>query len=153
MSDIDKRWAGKDSMERFIDHIEILNNGCWQWLGSLSTSGYGKHYIGSTQFFAHRFSYTIFNNEIPKNLHIDHLCRNRGCVNPEHLEAVTRKTNILRGNGATAINNRKKYCKNGHPFIRENISKVPNGKRCKICYNSWMLNRYHQKRSNNVAVG
>jgi len=69
--------------------------GCWNWLKAKSPAGYGR--FGSTPLYAHRASYECFKGSIPTGLQIDHLCRNRGCINPAHLEAVTSRENTMRG--------------------------------------------------------
>lgn len=74
----------------------LLPTFCWQWTGSIKTNGYGQYELrGETQ--AHRISYKLFHGWIPKGLDLDHLCRNRRCINPDHLEPVTRKINARRG--------------------------------------------------------
>lgn len=83
---------------------------------------------------AHRVSYEIFIEEIPQGFLIDHLCRNRACVNPWHMEVVTNKENVLRGFGACAVNARKTHCKYGHKFSDKNNYYYPNGRKdCRIC--------------------
>lgn len=83
--------------KRFIDKIKFFA-GCWTWIGPLRESGYGDVYMRNDTFRAHRVSYELFTREkIPLHLEIDHLCRNRSCVNPFHLEPVTSKVNIERG--------------------------------------------------------
>jgi hypothetical protein len=73
------------------------DTGCWEWLGFRKNTGYGQfRHKGRTQP-AHRFFYRLYVGEIPDGLHLDHLCRNRLCVNPEHLEPVTREENVRRG--------------------------------------------------------
>jgi hypothetical protein len=72
---------------------------CWQWQGALDTGGYGNIRYRSKLFLTHRIAYIHFNGPIPPGLEIDHLCRNRACCQPKHLEAVTRSENILRGIG------------------------------------------------------
>lgn len=125
-------------MEKFINAIRVLPNSCWQWQNSLATFGYGKFWIGNTQFMAHRFAWWVFRGAIPKGLQIDHLCRNRGCVNPDHMEPVTIKENVLRGVGTSAINKRKTHCKNGHAYDRISPS---NRRYCSICKREWRRDR------------
>jgi len=114
--------------------------GCWEWLGSIHTDGYGK--LGAkgenTTVYAHRLSYETFVGPIPDGLTIDHLCKNRKCCNPDHLEAVTAGENALRGEGIPAKNKRKRVCHLGHPYTPENtrIYTKPNGnpyRRCILC--------------------
>lgn len=110
-------------------------NNCWIWIGSTrSINGYGQFLFNGKLVQSHRISFEIFKGDIPNGLVIDHLCRNKICVNPEHLEAVSNKENILRGIGVCANNKRKTQCKNGHEFTEQNIYRYPNGRKdCRIC--------------------
>lgn len=100
--------------DRFWMQVVMVEN-CWEWIGTVNSGGYGSFNDGR-QFKAHRWSYARFKGPIPPSLTLDHLCRNRRCVNPDHLEPVTNRENILRGNGPTAENARKTHCKRGHPL-------------------------------------
>ena len=104
----------------------------------ISTTGYGRFTIKRKSFQAHIISYEMKNGLMKNGLELDHLCRNRWCVNPDHLEAVTHRENCLRGTGMTAINAKKTHCKNGHEFSKENtriiINRYGNKQRnCRIC--------------------
>ena len=96
----------------------LLDTDCIEWHGPRSPNGYGRV---STKY-AHRIIYEECFGEIPDGLQIDHLCRNRGCVNPAHMEAVTQRENILRGESTAALNSRKTHCKNGHQFDSKNTA-------------------------------
>ena len=126
------------TIERFTKKYRKLKNGCWEWQAATSPKGYGMfYYDGRPSGRAHRFSYEHFVGKIPNGYTIDHLCRNRRCVNPKHLEAVTNKENVLRGNGLTAQNARKTHCIKGHPLSGDNLMtrnyRNTVMRNCKIC--------------------
>lgn len=110
---------------------------CWEWTGYVHRSGYGAFtpHEGETPQQAHRFAYELLIGPIPEGLVIDHLCRNKSCVNPDHLEPVTIQENTLRGYSESAMNARKTHCKNGHEFTPENMWISGVGARlCRACY-------------------
>jgi len=121
--------------ERFAKSYEIADTGCWHWIGSLKDSGYGCLNVGGRTEYAHRFAWMHLRGPIPKGLTIDHLCRVRKCVNPDHLEVVTQKVNTLRGDGPSAKQARQIECIHGHSLVGDNLYIVPStGKRqCRIC--------------------
>lgn len=121
-------------ISRFKSKYQIDSNGCFVWTAGISTQGYGKFKVGGKTALAHRWSYQLIKGEIPKGKVIDHLCRNRRCVNPDHLEAVENRENLLRGIGPSAINSAKTHCLNGHEFTAENTYHRPKGRECRKCW-------------------
>jgi len=112
---------------------------CWIWNGAKTTDGYGQIKSGDKIQYVHRLSYQFHKGEIPKGLQIDHLCRVRNCINPEHLQVVTLRENVLRGNSIPAINARKKQCIKGHLLIGLNLVKsVLPVRKCRICWNNYV---------------
>lgn len=114
---------------------KIAQNGdCWEWTGGKTANGYGHISIGQGVCrVAHRVSYELHVGPIPDGFQIDHLCRNRGCVNPNHLEAVTPQENVLRSESPSALNATKKLCVRGHLLDGENL-RMDGAKRvCKEC--------------------
>lgn len=125
----------KTPMERFTEKYKV-NTGCWIWHGCILKGGYGQIQWEGRRQYAHRVSYQIFKGEIFEGLFLDHLCRNRACVNPEHLEPVTPRENLLRGMTKAAENAKKTHCPEGHEYRIENtyIRKTRDrGRGCKTC--------------------
>lgn len=106
------------TLDRFMDKFVMLPDGCWEWKAALMF-GYGIFCVKNGGTRAHRYSYELFKSEIPKGLQIDHLCRNKACINPEHLEAVTGRENTQRHH------NLRTHCKNGHEVNQKNTYFAP----------------------------
>jgi hypothetical protein len=139
-------------MDTRMNFYERLNqyigrdNECWIWPGALRY-GYGVASLSVDKkpktFYTHRLAYAAMRGEIPAGKQIDHLCRNRACFNPAHLEAVTQQVNIARGQAG--INNKEKdHCKQGHELSGMNVSvrTKPNGKTFRVCL-ACKRNRWH----------
>ena len=124
-----------NTLERFWKWVEI-NNRCWNWTGALSPDGYGQFWNGK-RVRAHRYAYETFIGPIPEELECDHLCRNRACVNPAHIELVTSSVNSLRGLAPAMIKQfhlSKTHCPHGHAYDEGNTYIAPNGGReCRTC--------------------
>jgi hypothetical protein len=110
-----------DVSPRAIELLRLLtdrrgDDECWPWLGrALNEGGYGSLYIGHyRQVVAHKVAWVVAGNALDGSLVLDHLCRNRRCVNPRHLEQVANKVNILRGESPPAQNARMSVCSKGH---------------------------------------
>ena len=125
---------------RFFSKVKKTET-CWEWLAGKDKDGYGRFSIKKKEIRSHRFSYALYKGPIPEGMELDHLCRNPSCVNPDHLEAVTSKINLLRGQGSPAQNARKTHCKNGHEFTQKNTRVKKIGERkeriCRQCEKEW----------------
>lgn len=127
------------TLPRFLSKIAIQPDGCWAWLGHLER-GYGRFFVNRRQVRPHRFAYIYFTDEpVPEGYELDHLCRNRSCVNPYHLQVLRHVDNLHRGIGgqlAAERQLRKTHCPKGHPYDERNTYIPPNGQRvCRTCRN------------------
>jgi hypothetical protein len=118
---------------RFLSKVQLTESGCWEFRGS-PDNGYGRFWSAGRTLLAHRYAWELLVGPIPEDLQLDHLCRNRLCVSPAHLEPVTIRENVLRGVGVTAENAVKTHCTHGHEFTPENTQVRKNGSRaCRTC--------------------
>lgn len=139
--------------ERFLNRLLAkvqFTETCWLWTASTDGNGYGKLYAGKKPdgrlYFvsAHRALFEICNGAVPAGLVLDHLCQVLTCVRPDHLEAVTNRTNILRGHNPAAIRARQTHCSKGHPLTGDNLTVTKkHPRRCRICFNEWNRRKYH----------
>lgn len=112
--------------ERFMSHV-IKGAGCWEWAGYHRADGYISFSVGSKKFKAHRVAYELLVGPIPEGLEIDHICRNRGCVNPKHLRPVTHVQNMKNAVFATGDNKHNDKDHDFTPYLWKQ------GLVCKIC--------------------
>lgn len=135
--------------DRFWPKVREAPGGCWEWTGAILRNGYGTIFSGSVfarprMLMAHRAAYQLVVGVIPPGLDIDHLCRNRACVNPAHLEPVTRRENLRRG--LVPIKPYRvpvTHCKHGHAYDEANTYlDARGGRRCRACN----LRRYHERK-------
>lgn len=120
---------------RVHKHIKKEENGCWNWTKAKDKDGYGITSINGKSYRAHRVFYELYKEKIKSGFVIDHVCRNRSCVNPEHLREVTSRVNILfNSEGLASINSRKTHCSKGHIYNLKNTRVTKQGGRwCRVC--------------------
>ncbi len=121
--------------ERFWKRVSKTPT-CWNWTGKSDKKEYGRITHRGLQTNAHRVSWILLRGEIPEGLTLDHLCQNKRCVNPDHLEPVTR------GENARRYMLGRTHCKNGHEFnpINTRIAKKDGRRQCRICHRFWQKN-------------
>ena len=109
--------------DRLLSKHEVADSGCWMWTAARSAAGYGQLRVDGRTIYAHRASYEVYVGPIAEGMQIDHLCRERACINPSHLQVVTNRENTLRGD-CGRINAKRMLAKtessNGHPYTEAN---------------------------------
>jgi hypothetical protein len=122
------------AMQRFCRFVRVLPTGCHKWVGGRGSNGYSMFWDNGRTGVGHRWIWEKWNGPIPESMTLDHLCRNRWCVNPGHFEVVTRYENVRRGNNHVPAFGRATHCVNGHEFSPANTYKRPTGGRaCIAC--------------------
>lgn len=130
------------ALERFVEAIELGEGGCWLWNRAVDRYGYAR-FKANGEVLGHRFAYLTWRGPIARNLTIDHLCRVRRCVNPEHLQCVSALENTMRGQSFVVANAAKTHCPKGHPYDEKNTfwfitarsasEREQWGRGCRIC--------------------
>ncbi len=121
----------EEALERILRRIRQTASGCWEWTGQLQNRGYGVFSFRGRPWLVHRWTYIHLVGPIPDGKEIDHLCRNRACCNPAHMEPVTRRENCLRG----ARSGPRSRCRRGHRLVAGNVYVGRRGTRlCKTCH-------------------
>lgn len=143
-------WERPSVESRFWSKVE-KTDGCWLWKASKSPLGYGRFWIPSEHQVrpAYRYAYELLKESVPMGKELDHLCRNRACVNPDHMEPVTHRENIMRGDSPKALGWGKSTCPKGHPLVEGNLAPYElklGHRKCLTCkkeqrHNFWVKNR------------
>jgi len=137
----------ESDIERFWSKVDKTDS-CWLWTACKSSTQYGVIRLSGTTRYAHRISYYLSKGDLADGLVVDHLCRTRHCVNPDHLELVTNRENILRGNGWSGRNASKTSCLRGHPLTPDNLTgRTRPGRECKQCRDG-----YRRKSAESVSL-
>lgn len=136
----------KDIETRFFSKVKKIPGGCWIWMGGKYGNGYGRFSIKHKYTPSHRWSYEYIYGPISSSLDVHHKCRNIVCVNPSHLEAVTRRVNLLLGNTITARNAQVIQCPQGHFYDSENTYIYRGLRYCRICRNVHRENNKNKRR-------
>lgn len=131
----------KDIHNRFWSKVNKTNR-CWIWKAQINTAGYGIFWFNGKNTRAHRYAFETVRKEIPMGLQLDHLCRNRACVNPYHLEPVTQSVNSSRGRGRLSAKLRTRKitcCPRGHMYDEKNTIIKRGARHCRECQRQRMI--------------
>jgi hypothetical protein len=138
------------AIELFRSFLVEDPSGCWNWTGTMTPQGYGRFNYGGKAHFTHRWAYETLVRPIPEGLVLDHLCRNRRCCNPAHLDVVTHQTNLWRGMAPSFITARTNVCKRGHELSEDNVYRQGpdrTGRVCRTCVRDRQRARRARSRS------
>lgn len=144
---------GSEFVETLMARTDRTPGGCWNWTAAIDpVSGYGRISVEGSTGYAHRVAFEILVGPIPDGLTIDHLCRNRRCVNPVHLEPVTQRENTLRGTGLSARRAAQTHCQNGHSFDEANTYWFDGHRTCRVCKREYMSDYHPAWRARRAAA-
>lgn len=133
----------RDPLDRFHEKYIVTSESCWEWTGARNRDGYGWFLLDGRAIGAHVASWRLIRGDTPEGMELDHICRNRACVNPDHLDPVPHIENVRRGNTADVMNGTRDRCKRGHLFS-EHMYISPKGFRtCRECKRLAERRRYH----------
>lgn len=133
-------------------HLAADKGPCWIWTAFKNPKGYGRVTYKSRNLSAHEAVFFMLIGPKPEGRCLDHLCRNRSCCNPQHLEPVTMRENIMRGDNFMAANIHKTHCPSGHPYSQENTYLTKDGRACRECHRIRSNERYARLRGKAKSV-
>lgn len=137
------------SQDRLWSNIDVVDvDDCWVWKGATTVKEYGRLRVGGRKKLAYQYAYELVCGPVPDGLELDHLCRNRACCNPFHLEPTTHQENVLRGVAGLTNNHqtKKTHCPSGHPYSDTNTRKQDGQRRCIVCRREQGRSIYHRQR-------
>lgn len=140
--------------QRFWRRVAIrFDSGCWEWQGQRFPHGYGRlaRKEGGTEY-VHRIAYLLTHSYLPEGFDIDHLCRNRACCNPAHLEAVRHRENMMRGDTLPARQVTRTHCPRGHEYSEANTYHHEGHRYCRACNNECRKRRTARGRASPVTA-
>jgi hypothetical protein len=137
----------KPTAVRFWERVAYTfsREGCWPWLGTMHPHGYGRFNADGRLHLAYRWAYEFSRGPVPDGMELDHLCRNRACCNPWHLEAVSHRENTLRGDSFAARFARQTHCKRGHELSGDNLMPASGRRACKLCNRERAAEHYRKR--------
>lgn len=145
---------GAAVLARIMSRVHVDERGCWVSSYAKTGNGYCSIKVDGRLLRVHRLTFELLRSPIPEGLQLDHLCRRRDCCNPEHLEPVTPRENVLRGEGVCAVNARKTHCPRGHAYTPGNLAAYPpHGRACLTCKRDRERERQRRIRKSQPTAG
>ncbi len=144
----------KEAWDRFLSKVQFLENGCWSWTGYIGPNGYGQVRVDGKSHRVHRLAYAQTNGEIEEGNDVHHVCQNRACVNPSHLQSVSKKEHIrVSPNHAAHVALTMNQCSKSHLMLGSNIIWTERGARkCRECRNAKNRERRLSRRSTRRSI-